>query len=138
MLEQKHWNSLQYASKIKGFDYFLEKIFIISETKSSVDDFNPFDPDTALEYRMINLTPIQQLNEKQINMDIVFKNNTLNLPDFLRDYLYYHINKNESNNNIKHSKTEFYELDSLLTVYEKQKMESVFLPKNSKSKNKKI
>ena len=38
----------------------------------------------------------------------------------------------------KHSSIEFQELDKLLTIYEKQKLESIFIPKNTKEKLHKI
>lgn len=135
LLEQKHWNALSFASKIDGFSLLLEKIFIKSE-EDSLDNFDPFS-NSSPEYSFINLDIISHFNQNNINIDIVFKNNTLGLHQYLREYLYSEIDKLEKKGH-KHSLSEFHELDKLLTIYEKQKLESIFVIKNIKSKQSKI
>lgn len=135
LLEQKHWDNLSYASKVKGFDFFLEKIFLLND-KEALHNFDPFSGVTP-EYSYINLDTIKTFNQKNINIDIVLKGNTLGLPEHLRDYLYHHIALFEKTDK-KYSQSEFAELDKLLIVYEKQKLESIFLVKNVKSKKNKI
>lgn len=138
LLEQKHWDNLAYASKIPGFDFFLENIFLLKEKDVLDSDSlssNPFK--SGVEYRYINIDTIKTFNQKNINMDVVLKGNTLGLPEHLRDYLYHHISLFEKSDK-KHSTTEFAELDKLLIVYEKQKLESIFVVKNVKSKKAKI
>lgn len=135
LLEQNHFDNLSYASKIQGFDFFLEKLFLL--TPEIDDNFDPFSQTGSNQYNYINLDSIKNLNAKGINADVLFKNNTLQLSDHLRGYLYHHIEKLEKSDK-KHSQTEFLELDKLLTIYEKQKLESVLIPKNTKSKKLKI
>lgn len=135
LLEQKHFDNLAYASKVQGFDYFLDKLFLL--TPELCPDFDPFAGNPANNYNYINLEAIKNLNAKNINADVLFKNNELNLANHLRDYLYHHIEKLEQSGKV-HSQEEFLELDKLLTIYEKQKLESVLLPKNTKSKKVKI
>lgn len=138
LLEQKHFDHLSYASQVQGFDYFLESLLLLKKNKLDdlTEDFDPFANEVR-EYKYINLDTIQKLNEKNINIDVVLKANSFGVPTHLRDYLYHHIKIFESNS-IKYSSTEFHELDKLLIIYEKQKMESIFIPKNDKVKTHKI
>lgn len=138
LLEQKHFNNLTYASKIDGFNYFLEKIFLLTEKELICPtNFDPFSSSSVIEYNYINLDIIKKLNSKNINIDVVLKDNSLGLPYHLRDYLYHQIELFEKTDK-KHSNIEFQELDKLLTIYEKQKLESIFIPKNIKEKLNKI
>lgn len=135
LLTQKHWNCLSYASQVSGFDFFLQQLFIKNE-KDMKSNFDPFS-NSSPEIKCINLDLVSYINEKNINVDIVLKNNNLGLPEYLREYLYYEINKLEQKGN-KQSLSEFHELDKLLTIYEKQKLESIFVQKNIKTKTSKI
>lgn len=138
LLEQKHFDNLKYASKITGFNYFLEKIFLLTEKDViDSDSFDPFSSNAVVEYNYINIDIIKKLNSKNINIDVVLKDNTLGLPYHFRDYLYKNITEFEKTGK-KHSSIEFQELDKLLTIYEKQKLESIFIPKNTKEKLHKI
>lgn len=138
LLEQKHFDCLSYASKTEGFDYFIENLFLLKKTPlPQLAEFNPFSDDDTHNYHYINLDTIQKLNANNINADVILKQNSFGVPTHLRDYLYHHIQLFETAS-IKYSPDEFQALDKLLIVYEKQKMESVFLPRNNKSKTNKI
>lgn len=135
LLEQKHWDNLQHAAKVEGFDFFLEKIFLNSQ-EDRLNNFDPFSNNPP-EYNYINLTTIETFNEKNINVDVALKDNSLGLKKHLRDYLYQQIEKLEQSGD-KYSQTDFAKLDKLLIVYEKQKLESIYVPKNIKTKTNKI
>lgn len=135
LLEQQHWNNLQHAAKVEGFDFFLEKIFL-NPPEDRLKHFDPFSNDPQ-DYSYINLNTIEIFNQKNINVDVVLKDNSLGLKKHLRDYLYQQIEILEKSGD-KYSQTDFAKLDKLLIVYEKQKLESIYLPKNIKTKTNKI
>lgn len=134
LLEQRHWDNLQYASKIKGFDFFLEKMFLFNKTELK-ELTNPWS--TEPQYGFINLDALEVINIKNINIDVVLKGNSLGLPEHLRDYLYHYIDLYAKQDK-KYSDHDFEKLDKLLTVYEKQKLDSIFIPKKTKQKTHKI
>lgn len=134
LLEQKHWNSLIYASKISGLELFLDKFLLNNNEK--VLDFDPFE-DNQNGYSFFNLDILKIINQKNVNIDVVLKNNTIGMPKDLRGYFYQKIELLEKGDK-KHSQNEFNVLDKLLTVYEKQKFESIYVAKNIKTKTNKI
>lgn len=128
---QSHFDSLSFYNHLPQLEFFLNALFLRS--KSEVD-MNTFDP----EYLNFNTDTLQKVNEKQFYIEVILKNNSINLPEQFIDYIKFAVSKFLRDSNKKQSTLEAKEIKDFLKVYEKQKLEFLLPSKKLKFKTVKI
>lgn len=130
LFSQEHFNTLAEFNSLPEFETFLNHLFLRSKKEY---DKNSFDN----EYFLFHVENLKIINTKGIYVDVLLKNNTLNLPEDFVDYIKFSSTK-LNNKSIQQSLLEVKEIQEFFIVYQKQKFEYLFPAKNIKTKTNKI
>lgn len=128
---QNHFDALSNFNHLPELEFFINALFLRSKSEF---DLNSFDS----EYLNFNTEHLNKLNDKFIYVDVILKNNSINLPEQFVDYIKFTVSKFLNNPQKKQSTLETKEIKNFLLLYEKQKFDFLFPNKNIKFKTVKI
>ena len=131
LFSQKHFNTLADFNSMPEFEIFLNNLFLRSKKEY---DKNSFDN----EYFLFHVENLKIINKKNMYVDVLLKNNTLNLPEDFVEYIKLSATKLNTKSTQQQSMLEAKEIQEFFIIYQKQKFEYLFPAKNIKIKPNKI